>query len=171
MPITVACNLDPLIDGLRLRIGDIVPATYKYLDEWLRTSLVASAKTLSKWFNFKYLIDSSNNIYRNPNYTFIFDEATYGIIEPGDEQAIIIMASIIVLGGSLENASWDAASWRDAEISFSNLEQFRTRGGNLARLWDELLSYIKPPMKRLAYPRKGTLPGYKNNPWETADNN
>lgn len=159
-------NLDSLLMYLRLRIGDTNPVTYRYTDEWLNTALVGSVKTLEQWWNFKYLIDSEFNVYRNPSYSFIFDETTYGILEPGDDQTIILMAAIIILGGSLENSAWDYGSWRDYEISYSNIESSRARGSTLDRLWNELLGRLKPPQKRLATPIKGSLPGYLNNSYE-----
>ena len=160
-------NLTDLIPFLRLKIGDTTSGSYRYTDTWLETALVASVESLIKWMNFKYLIDGSDNIYRNPTITdWLFDEATYGIIEPQDKQIIVLMAAIIILEGSLENSAWSIASWRDAEISYSNLEQARTRSSILDRLWTELNYVIKPPMKRLAYPVKGTLPGYLNNEYE-----
>lgn len=165
-------NLDALIPYVRLKTGDMNSESYRYVDSWLQTALIASVDTLSRWWNFKYLLDNDNNIYRNPNYTgFIFDESTYGIIEQGDEQIIVLMASIIVLQGSLQDTAWDFVSWRDAEVSFSNLESSRARSGILGRLWDELLYLMKPPVKRLARPVKGSLPGYRDNEYETGNIN
>jgi hypothetical protein len=162
-------NLESLIPFLRLRIGDINVATYRYTDEWLNTALAGSVKTLEQWWNFKYLLDSDYNIYRNTNCTFLFDETTYGIIEPGDDQTIILMAAIIILGGSLENSAWDFGSWKDYEISYSNIESSKARGSTLDRLWNEMLGRLKPPQKRLAVPLKNSLPGYLNNSYERKD--
>lgn len=164
--ISTATNLDYLIGYVRVRIGDVDPTRYKYTDEWIRTSLVAAVNTLGLWWNFKYLLDTDYNIYRNPNGYFIFPEDTFGIIEPADEQTICMMAHYIMLEGSLENSAWDYASWKDYEISFSNLESARTRTANLNRLWNQIMLTIKPPQKRLARPIKGSLPGYLNNPYE-----
>ena len=168
MPITTPTNIDYLIMYVRLRVGDTNATLYRYTDDWLRTSLVGSVRTLGGWWNFKYLLDVDNNVYRNPHGYFIFDEPTYGIIEPSDEQIMVLMACYILLEGSLENSAWDFVSWTDAEIRYSNLEQSRTRNENLSRLWNELLTILKPPQKRLAWPRKGSLPGYLNNPYEVA---
>ena len=165
----MAYNLNTLIPEFRIRIGDIDPATYRYTDAWVLVSLKSSVKLLSKWWNFKYLLDSIGEVYRNPNGYFVFDEATSGVLEPGDDQVIIIMAAIILLEGSLENAAWDFASWRDAEIAYSNLESSRARGNILTRLWNELTSILKVPQKRLARALKGSLPGYLNNQYERSD--
>lgn len=159
-------SLNTLITTFRLRIGDTNPATYRYTDEWLRNSLIASVEVLGKWWNFKYLLDSNNDIYRNPNISFLFDESTYGVIEPADKVIIVIMACIILLEGSLENASWNLVSWRDNEVSVSSQEVSRTKNENLKRFWNELLSLLTPPTKKLAWTLKGSLPGYKNNRYE-----
>lgn len=169
MPITTATNLDSLIMYLRLRIGDTNSNAYRYTDDWLRTALVGAVKNLEQWWNFKYLLDANYNIYRNPQISFIFDEATYGILEPGDDFTIVIMAAIVILEGSLENSAWDFVSWSDAEIRYSNLESSRARGSTIDRLWNELLGRLKPPQKRLAVPLKGDLPGYLNNSYERKD--
>lgn len=163
-------DLDNLIPILRLKIGDIDDTAYRYTDEWLSIALIAGADNLSKWMNFKYLLDDSNLIYRNPNSsTFIFDEDTYGVLEPGISMIFVIMAAYIILEGSLENSAWDYVSWKDAEISFSNLESSRARNRILESLWQELLANIKPPTKRLARALKNSLPGYLQNQYETGE--
>jgi hypothetical protein len=166
MSYDIPCNLDTLIDYVRLRVGDTDSTAYRYTDNWLRTALISSVQVLSLWMNYRYLLDSDMNIYRNPHGYFIFDEDTYGIIQAGDKQAIIIMACYIILEGSLENSAWDFQSWRDAEISYSNLESSRARSNTLQRLWDELTNLLLPPTKRLAKAKKGSLPGYLNNQFE-----
>jgi hypothetical protein len=161
-------DLDNLIPILRLKIGDTDDTAYRYPDEWLTIALVAGADSLGKWMNFKYLLDDSNLIYRNPHSdTFLFPEDPYGVLEPGDSIVFVIMAAYIILEGSLENSAWDYVSWKDAEISFSNLESSRARGRILEALWQELLAYLKPPTKRLARALKSSLPGYLNNEYET----
>jgi len=155
MPIDSPTNLDNLIPFVRLRVGDLNPSSYRYLDSWIRTALVASIDKLTKWWNYKYLLDSNFNAYRNSNYlSFTYDESIYGVIEPGDKDVLILMATIILLEGSLENSAWNFHSWRDAEISYSNLEQSRTRNEILSKLWDELYNTLKPPVKKLARSRK-----------------
>lgn len=157
MPIETTTNLDNLIMFVRLRIGDVEPNSYRYLDSWIRTALVAAIDKLGKWLNYKYLLDSNFNVYRNPEYlNFEFDES-FGVIEPGDKDIVVLMASIILLEGSLENSAWNFHSWRDAEISYSNLEQSRTRNEILSKMWDELYNTLKPPVKRLARSRRGKV--------------
>jgi hypothetical protein len=155
---------DYIIPFIRLRIGDTDCSNYRYTANWLETSIDASIQALGRWWNFKYLQLVDGTIYRNPNVTFLFPEPP--ILEGADSQIVALMAAYIILEGSLENSAWNFASWRDAEISYSNLEQARTRNETLARLWTELTSIIKIPQKRLIQSKKSSLPGYKYNPYE-----
>lgn len=153
-----------LIPELRLHLGDIDPATYRYIDVWLELSLEMSIKALSRWWNFKYLINTNKEAYRNPNHVFLFAEPP--VIEYQDERLIILMASIITKEGSLEANSWNAGAWKDAEISFSNLEGSRSKQLSLQKDWEELNLLISAPTRRLAQAIKGSLKGYKNNTFE-----
>jgi len=159
-------TLDYLLPMLRFKIGDYIEP-YRYLDEWLILSLNTAAK-IFQWYNkSKYLIDDANLVSRNPtsNY-FTTLEDNEGVIEKKDEPILVLIAEIAIVQGSLENAAWSTVSWKDAEISFSNLESGRLRDSNLDRLWNELNDLILPPTKRLATPYKGSLPGYRNNSYE-----
>ncbi len=165
MPIITETNLDYLIDDLRLTLGDTDSASYRYTEEWLRTSLVSSTKTLMTWWNYKYLInDTTSNVERNPNHSYIFGSPP--ILEKGDERAIVLMASILIKDGAMQNSSWDVGSWRDAEISYSNIQGSKSRDRSVDRAWDELLGLLKPPSSRLAQTAKGSLPGYIGNEYE-----
>lgn len=164
MSVDTTTNLDYIIDSLRLHLGDITPATYRYTDAWLRTALIMSVKALQRWWNYRYLIDTDYNAYRNTNVTFLF--ALPPIIQDVDERPIVLMASIIIKEGSLENNSWAVGSWRDAEIAYSNIEGNKSKLESIAKDWKELTDTLKPPVKRLAQPKKGSLPGYKNNIYE-----
>jgi len=159
-------TLDYLIPDVRLKIGDLDSTAYRYLDEWILNSLILSVKSLQRFWNNKYLLDSTNAVYRNPELTFLLDEVD-GVIEDRDEYILIVMSSTIILEGSLENNSWNISSWKDAEISFTNLESGRIKNDLLKRLRDELYSYLKPPSKRLAWAIGNPLVGYKDNPYET----
>jgi len=154
MPVSTS-NLDYLIDGLRLHLYDIDSTSYRYADEWLLTSLVASVKTLMNWWDDKYLIDTDNNVLRNTDLTFEYDSPP--IVEIQDERPIILMASIIIKRGTLENNAWDYGSWKDDEISVSNIEGSRAKQASLRDDWDELIGYITPPSKHLATTLKNSL--------------
>jgi hypothetical protein len=166
-PISTVTSLTDFLPYLRLEIGDTDSTAYRYLDEWLLRALQASVESLGGWWNFKYLIDESGEIIRNPNNdTFVLDEPTYGIVEFQDKRPIVLMSAFITLKGTLENSAWNLGSWKDAEISFSNIESSRARSGTLKMIWDELTSLLLVPNKRLAHSKKGSLPGYKDNPYE-----
>ena len=165
MAIETSTNLDYLIPFLRLKLGDMDSDSYRYVDSWLRTSLVMSVKTLQRWWNHRYLVDTDYNVSRNSNYTFLFSSPP--IIQNSDEEPILLMASIIIKSGSLESNSWDVGSWKDNEISYSNIEGSKSRTKSWAQDWEELTMLLTPPDKRLAQARKGSLPGFLENPFET----
>lgn len=158
MPIEVTTDLDYLIPSLRWRIGDIDSSNYRYLDSWLRVALVDSLKILQSWWGIRYLIDETTYVVsRYSGSTFNFDAPP--VIQSMDEAPIVLMAAILTKNGSIENASWATGSWRDAEISVSNIEGSRVREGLLGRLWDELLWYVTPPSKRLMGIQRSSIPG------------
>jgi hypothetical protein len=164
MPVDSTTNLDYLIDSLRLHLGDTTAGSYRYTDEWLRTSLVMSVKALQRWWDYKYLVDTDYNVYRNQHWTYLFPEPP--IIEHGDESPVILMASIIIKEGSLENNSWSVGSWKDAEIAYSNIEGNKAKVASIEKDREALEDILKPPTKRLARTKKGSLPGYKGNEYE-----
>ena len=79
------------------------------------------------------------------------------------------MSSLIIRTGDLENLSWNVGAWRDAEISYSNIEASRRKDDLIKRDWEELTNILKPPQSRLAQGRKGHLPGYVGNTFEYGD--
>lgn len=150
-------GVEYLIPFLRLKLGDINPLTYRYLDEWLKISLITSVRSLERYWGSKYIVEDSGIVSRNASYTqFEFEEAD-GIIQKKDENIIVIKAALIILEGSLENSAWSAGSWRDAEISYSNIEGGRLRTETLRNLKAELDSLIKSPMKRLTRGYRATI--------------
>lgn len=149
MSIPTPINLDYLIPALRLHLGDTDPATYRYLDEWLRVALVSAVKALSRWWGDRYIVDPTTyDVSRNPDYLdFLYEEPN--VIQDRDERPVILMASILVKGGQLESNSWGVGSWKDAEISVSTIESSRAKQFGLGMDWDELQLYLRPPTKRL----------------------
>lgn len=179
MAIYVSTDLDYLIPQLRLHLGDIDPEAYRYVDIWLRSSLVYGVRALERWWNFRYLmthvettisgdlVSGEYTVARNPHH--FYEVPPPPVIQHIDERPIILMASILVKGGSLESSAWGTGSWKDAEISYSNIAGGKIRDESLARDLRELELYLKPPNKRLAQPRKGSLPGFKRNRYENGD--
>jgi hypothetical protein len=162
-------NIEYLIPLVRTLIGDLTPSSYRYIDEWIISSLGLAIRVLNLKWKYKYLPSGDQLVYRNPdapNFTF---EETDGVVESSDEYLMALQAAIIILGGSLENSSWDYSSWKDAEISYTNQESSKSRNANLKRLIDEMNTLITSPNKKLAQAVKMSLPGYKNNEYETED--
>lgn len=160
MPVR-SSNLDYLIEDLRLHLYDIDPSSYRYEDDWLLTALVASVKALMPWWNDKYVIDSNNNISRNTSDSQWkagdYRYTSPPILQRVDERPVILMASIIIKRGTLENNAWDYGSWRDDEIQYSNIEGAKQKKGSLMDDWNELTDYLTPPTKKLAQTFKRDL--------------
>jgi len=145
----VATSIDYLIPTLRIRIGDIDSSKYRYLDEWLMIALIAAVRGLERYWGSKYKITEGGAITRNASYTnFEFAESE-GLVQKKDEDIIVIKAALVVLEGSLENSAWNIGSWKDAEISYSNIQSGNLRGDTIKNLKAELDSLIKSPSKRL----------------------
>lgn len=150
-------SIEYLIPRLRLRIGDIDSSSYRYLDEWLMIALVASIRGLERWWGSKYKATEGGQVSRNASYTkFEFGE-NEGVIQKKDEDIIILKAALIVLEGSLENSAWAIGSWKDAEISYSNIQSGNLRGDTIKRIKEELDSILKPPSKRLTRGYRATI--------------
>lgn len=156
--ITVETDLDYLIPSLRWRLGDTDSTNYRYLDEWLRVSLVSALKSLQRWWGIRYTIEEvTYTVSRYAGSTFLFDEPP--VIQQQDENPIVIMATILTKEGTIENSSWATGSWRDAEIAVSNIEGSKARQSGLDRLWEELMWYVQPPTKRLTGVVRTPIPG------------
>ena len=138
-------TMDTLLPILRLKLGDTDSTSYRYIDDWLRTSLEASVSALSRYWDSKYIMESGD-IVRNSAYAYF--ETTTPVIQVKDAWIIILMASVIVKSGQLENLSWDIGSWHDSELSFSNIATGQQKDLSLKKDLDELASYIKVPTKR-----------------------
>ncbi len=159
-------NLHEYVEKLRLHLGDLDEDNYAHEDEWLRVALISAVELLMPRWNYKYLLNDNDDIYRNTSaLSFLFPEPP--VVERGDVWPIILQASIIMKEGSLENLSYSLGAWRDAEISYSNLEGSRAKDRSIQRDIEILDTMLPWRGKRLAAPVKGHLPGYKGNPYET----
>lgn len=159
-------NLSAFLPQLRQYIGDIDSTAYQYTDEWLLNALASAVNSLGGWWNYKYILDESCNVSRNSNYikTYTFPEPP--VVGPGDEIVIILMASILIKSGVIQNNAWNVGTWRDAEIYYSNTEGGKLAVESLKRDWELLLSYLRPPSKKIAFKaRRGKgqlLTGFRN---------
>jgi hypothetical protein len=143
-------ELSDLMSELRIHLGDNNLTTYRYLDEWLMTALESSVMALQRWWGDKYIFDlTGDNIIRNPTYTnWVMTSPPE--IQERDRRPIVLMASILIKSGQLENNSWGLGSWRDAEIAVSNIEGGKAKQFSISLDWEELKMYILPPTKKLA---------------------
>ena len=155
--ITVSTDLDYLLPELRMHLGDTDSTAYRYMDEWLKVSLVWGLKALQRWWRIRYTIDASYNIARFSNSVFIQDAPP--VIMYQDEEPILLMASILVKSGTLQNNSWDVGTWRDAEIYVSTIEGGRLKDASIRADWDRLLQYLKPPQNRLSAGARDSMLG------------
>lgn len=155
--IETTTDLDYLLPELRLHLYDVDPATYRYMDSWLKVALVEGLKALQRWWRIRYIIDDSYVVSRYSNS--IFELAAPPVIMHQDEELIILMASILIKSGVLQDASWNVGTWRDAEIYVSNISGGQLKDSSLKADWDRLLLFIKPPQKRLTLGARMTVPG------------
>lgn len=156
--ILVSTDLDYLLPELRLMIGDTDPATYRYLDEWLKVALVDALKALQRWWRIRYVIDDTTYVvsrYANS----LFSVAAPPVIMAADEKPLLLMASILVKSGVLQNNSWDIGTWRDAEIYVSSIEGGKIKEASIKFDWDMLMNYLMPPTKRLTAGVRSNFPG------------
>lgn len=150
-------TLDYLIPVLRLRIGDVNEASYRYLDEWLMIALTAAVRSLERYWGSKYIVDDSGTVARYEDYAYFEFPESSGVIQKKDENIIILKAALIILEGSLENMAWSTGSWKDAEISYSNIQSGNLRGETIKSIKAELDSLIKSPIKRLTRGYRATI--------------
>jgi len=152
MAINETTDLDYLIDDLRFYLGD---STEVFSDAELRHALVMGVKALMKRWRNRYKIDSNYKVTRNS--TSDFSMSSPPVIEVPDEFPIIVQAAIIIKEAEMKDTVWDLASWKDDEISYSNLE-----GGRQARTSiSEDRAFIEEWFKkRLFGTDRQSLPGF-----------
>jgi hypothetical protein len=158
--ITSATDLDYLIPALRMHLGDTDETVYS--DGMLRRALVEGFKLVQPRWNFRYLIDSDYTVTRNPNTTFV--QPSPPVIMYADERPIVLGAAIILRGGLIWTAGSDAVSWKDEEVSFSNVTGSKMREASYLRDWEELNQLLPERGNRLASTTRQELPGFKYPP-------
>lgn len=151
-------SLDYLIPQLRDHLGDRDAKTYS--TDFLRQQLFSAFKALVPRWQYRYSIDALDVITRNPDVTFVFAEPP--TIQKFDERPIILMASIIVKRGLLQSSSLGFGSWRDDEISYSNIEGSRVLKESLAMDMEELETILPSRTRKLSKASKQSLPGFIN---------
>ena len=156
-------NLEELILPLRVQIGDL-DAIPTYDDERLHGILRVAVSALMRRWNDRYYVDNDGVVNRNPNITFEWSSPP--VIQHKDRRAIVLQSSIMIKGGVKFSNSGDTVSWRDEEISFSNLESARQKDSSLADDITELDALL--PKQKLAQPLYGKLYGWnvETREWE-----
>lgn len=151
-------NIEDLILPLRVQIGDTdgVPT---FSDEKLHIILLESVASLMNRWGDKYYITNDGVVRRNPNVDFKWSSPPE--IQHKDRRPIVLQASILMKSGLKFSESGSVASWRDEEISYSNIESARQRSSTLDDDLKELESIL--PSKKLARPVYGRLVGWKEN--------
>jgi len=151
-----------LVPELRLRLFDL-EEPYTYSDTTLSTGVLSAIKLLGRRWRNRYLVVSGYDVKRNPSIdTFVEDEPP--VIEPADEAVIILQASIIIKTAHSYNSVWDVASWKDDEVSYSNIQSAKSRDLSIQRDYEELETLLKT---RLYAGKYSPLPGYHKNTTET----
>lgn len=136
----LATDVDPIVPILRFYLGDYTPP-YRYTTNTLREALIFSIKMLMRKWNSRYSVTTDGVVTRNPLWSF--PVAAPPTIQVEDEPPIVIQAAIIIKSGSLQEASWQTASWRDDEIQVSNIQGQRSREKSLDKDLELLDSYFK----------------------------
>ncbi|MFA7101541.1 MAG: hypothetical protein WC196_07480 [Bacilli bacterium] len=153
-----------LIPQLRRQLSDYTEP-YAYTDVVLSGFLLDSIKALGNRWNNRYRVATVDSVpdlvVRNDN-EYLFDFSEPPVIQYQDERAVVLQASILIKSGTKWSESGSAVSWRDEEISYSNLESARQRSSTLQDDIDELDKLF--PIK-LAKAKYGRLKGWEKD-WE-----
>ena len=155
MAIYTPTDLDFLIDDLRLELNDYTEP-YTYEDAVLRHALVMALKALGRRWHYRYSIDDSYTVTRNTKVPFSADEPP--VIDRPDERVIVLKAAIIMRLSELSDTVWNIGSWRDDEISVSNIAAGNMFDKMLQREENELEELLK---RRLYAGTRQSLPGFR----------
>jgi hypothetical protein len=77
-----------------------------------------------------------------------------------DERPIVLAAAVAINGGLIYQVASNAVSWKDEEVSFSNITGAKLTEANVLRDIEELSRQVPDRRKRLAVPTKGELIGF-----------
>lgn len=168
--ITTESDLDYLLGSLRIHLGDFT-SPYTYSDGFLRKSLVDAFKSLGNRWQRRYNLLVSGysvvsgfdlgyySVERNLD-KYVFQDEEPPIIMLDDERPLVLMAAINIKRGVLQNISLTLGSWRDDEISQSNIESGKALETSLTLDVNELESILPSRAKKLARASKQSLLGF-----------
>lgn len=183
--ITTITNLDYLIDGVKLRLGDFDGTLNS--NALVRTSLVNAVKFLQKRWRAKYQVWTSGLIAPTQpadaaaqgyfwastanGYSFMprdlnendvfrnpfldFDQPSPPILEQVDEEAILITAIYLIHLAKLTSSSQTFVSWSTEDIRYTNTESSKSMNHVLDHLLSELEALFKT---RIAQPKATRQP-------------
>lgn len=153
-----------LIPQLRRQLSDYTEP-YTYSDAVLSGFLLDSIKALGNRWNNKYRVAEvdgvSDLVIRNGN-TYLFQFSQPPVIQYQDERAVVLQASILIKSSTKWSESGSAVTWKDDEVSYSNLESARQRSSTLQDDIDELNKLFPIKLAKTGY---GRLYGW-NRDWE-----
>jgi hypothetical protein len=166
--------LDYLLGALRMHLGDVT-SPYQFSDGFLRKSLVDAFKSLDKRWQRRYdivpsgTLESGISVVSGIDYNYygiartmdyVFTDVEPPVIQVEDERPIVLMAAIVIKRGLLQKNALDFGSWRDDEISFSNIEGGKALQESLKLDVSELESILPSRARKLARASKQSLPGF-----------
>ena len=150
-------DVDHLIPVLRFYLGDY--ETRRYLTDTLRASLIFAVRMLMRRWASRYTVSDAGAVTRSTAISF--DSAAPPVIQYKDEPPIVIQAAMVIKSGSLQDSSWQIASWRDDEIAVSNIQADKSRRDSLKHDEALLEEYFK---RRLHAGSRQELPGFRYPP-------
>jgi hypothetical protein len=157
-------TLGYLIAPLRRQLSDYTEP-YTYSDVVLSGFLLDSIKALGNRWNNRYrvaTVDSVSDLVIRNGDAYLFEFSEPPVIQYQDERAVVLQASILIKSSTKWSESGSAVTWKDEEISYSNLESARQRSSTLQDDIDELNKLF--PIK-LAKTKYGRLYGW-NRDWD-----
>lgn len=153
-----------LIPQLRRQLSDYT-APYTYSDDVLSGFLLDSIKALGGRWNNRYrvaTVDSVSDLVVRNSSTYLFEFSEPPVIQYQDERAVVLQASIFIKSSTKWSESGSAVTWRDDEISYSNLESARQRSSTLQDDINELNKLFPIKLAKVQY---GRLRGWHKD-WE-----
>lgn len=149
-----ASNIDYLIEPLQFHYGD-PEGTIFSIDSY-RTALVNSVKYLARLWGAKYIVEVidtyEQNVIRNPDYTFTSEPTP--LIEPLDEYALVLAATVILKQVSLTSSSSAFYSWSTPDLSYTNSADAKVKSDLYKQAYADLNAFFKC---KLGKSRKGLL--------------
>jgi len=153
-------TLGYLIPQLRRQLSDYTEP-YSYTDVVLSGFLLDSIKALGNRWNNRYrvaTVDSVPDLTIRSTNNYLFDYSEPPVIQYQDERAVILQSSILIKSSTKWSESGSAVTWKDDEVSYSNLGSAKQRSSTLN---DDISELDKLFPIKLAKARTGRLYGWR----------